>query len=131
MKLTDPIIITPYLLPGVEIGSAFISIEYSPRAGRGGRTRYAYHIDLPNKSEHTGDDLQSGAGGGGLQDGLESLLSFLSACGESVNYAQRTGRGGENAELFPTPVAEWAAAHTDELTLLEMELQETPGLIEE
>ena len=129
MKLQSPVEITSRLLPGVRVGGATISIDYSRE--RSGRQAYRWYIDLPDGSEHTGDDLSSGVGGGSLQSGLESLLSFLSACGESVNYRDRTGRDGENADLFPAPVAEWAAQNSDELSMLAIELQETPGLISE
>ena len=131
MILSPPIIITSRLLPGVKVGSATISISYSPRPGDdtalGQRTRYRYYIDLPDY-EYAADDLQSGCGGGTLQSGLESLLAFLSACGESYNYR---GEEGENSDLFPLPLAQWCADHTDQLTLLQLELEETKDLIQE
>lgn len=127
MILQSPICITARLLPGVKIDNAFVSISYSKRAGSEGRTRYRWHIGLP-EGEYTGDDLQSGCQGGSLQEGLESLLCFLGACGESWRYS---GPGEENADLFPQPVAEWAAQNADELTMLEYELQEQPNLIRE
>ena len=42
---------------------------------------------------------------------METLLSFLSACVESVNYSRRTGRDGENSGMFPANVAQWADSH--------------------
>ena len=57
------------------------------------------------------------------------LLAFLDACGESVNFTQRTGIEGDNNDLFPPHVAEWAAANTDELSLVRLELEETPDAI--
>jgi hypothetical protein len=131
MLIHEPCMITSRLLPGIKVGGGFISIEYSKRAGDEGRTRYQYHIDLPNGEEHTGDDLQSGCQGGSLQEGLASLLSFLSACGESYGYSLRTGREGENTDLFPANVAEWAYQNSDELSSLSCDFEETPDLIEE
>ena len=138
LELTAPVEITPRLLPGVRIGDAYISIEYSARPGSEGRIRYQYHIDLPAdpdtadpRTEHTGDDMQSGCGGGSLQAGLESLLSFLGACGESVSYAAHAGHDGENSDMFPEAIGEWAAQCSDELSMLQIELEETPDLIRE
>lgn len=130
MTLKSPFIITPRLLPGVHIGKAFISIEYDGGTSDG-RIRYRYHIDLPDGSEHTGNDLKSGVGSGNLQSGMESLLSFLAACGESYGFSKRTGREGENTDLFPPAVAEWAYQNSDELATLEIEIQETENLIDE
>jgi len=136
MLLTSPIVITPRLLPGVIIGGAFLSIEYSDRNGERGRTRYRYHIDLSTgrgggrrSMTYTNDDLQSGRGGGDLQSGLASLLDFLCTCGESYGYQTRTGRAEENDDLFPRAIAQWAAENTDKLTAAELELSENPDLI--
>jgi len=132
MILTNPIVITPRLLPGVRVGGAWVSIEYSPRPGARGRTRYRYHIDLPGHAgQHTADDLQSGCQGGNLQGGLESLLCFLGACGESVAYTSRDGEPGENADLFPAHIGEWCAENSDELSMTELELSEAPDAIQE
>lgn len=133
MTLNSPVIITPRLLPGVQVGKAFVSIEYLKRAGREGRTRYLWHIDLENGQEFSGDDLQSGCGGGSLQSGLESLLSFLSAAGEAYRYDMSHKRDSEdsNASMFPSPVSEWAYQNSDELSMLALELQETENLIVE
>lgn len=126
MILKDPCIITSRLMPGVAIGGARISIGWSKRPGGEGRARAEYWIDLPDGTEHHGDDLQSGVGGGNLREMLVSLLSFLGACGESVNYGQRTGRDGENANLFPPPVAQWADENSDELACVGCDIEENP-----
>ena len=128
ITLKAPCIITPRLLPGVAINGAFVSIEYARANGH--RQHYRYHIDLADGTEFTGDDLSSGCNHS-LQSGLESLLSFLSACGESINYETRTGRESENGDLFPRNVGEWAARNSDELSMLATELEETRDLIAE
>ena len=122
MKLNPPFEISPRLLPAVRVGSAFVSIEFAGQTSDG-RARYRYHIDTPDW-EYTGDDLKSGVGGGSLESGMESLLSFLSACGEAVAYSQRTGRESENADLFPPHVAQWCYQNSDELSLLQFEISE-------
>ena len=86
-----------------------------------GRTRYRYHIDLPGGFEHTGEDLKSGVGGGSLQEGFGSLLSFLGAAAE----------GGESADLFPPRVVKWAHENADEIAALGCEVEEKQGLIDE
>ena len=120
------IIITPRLMPGLHIGDAFISIEYG--RDRGHRQHYRYYIDIGGR-EYTDDDLSSGCNHS-LQNGLESLLSFLGACVEGRRYA-RTGRESENADLFPDWVGEWAEANSDEISMVACELEETEGLIVE
>lgn len=127
MKLNTPFQISPRLLPGLRVGQAWIQLEYSKRPGTGGRLRYKWTIDLPDGSEHSGDDLQSGCGGGTLQEGFCSLLSFLTAAAESW---RRSGKEGENSDLFPHAVSEWAVDNSDELQMLDCELSEAGQLIE-
>ena len=131
MELHHPFVITPRLEPGLKIDKVFISIRYSNRRGEGGRTRYHYSIDGIGRKSYTGDDLQSGAGGGGLQDGLETLLSFLEAAAESYGYRMRTGRAGENEDLFQPKVVEWAYQNSDEISMLRTEIEESKNLIVE
>lgn len=116
MKLLSPIIITSRLMPGLRIGDTFISLGVGPRNGEG-RTVYKCFIDLANGTEHEVRDLRSGCQGGGVQDGLASLLSFLSAAGEG------------DADLFPPAITEWAAKNEDEISMLSCELEETAGLV--
>lgn len=127
--LKPPIVITPRLLPGVKIGDSFVSIEYSRRPGREGRTRYHYYIDGPGL-DFDGDDLQSGAGGGSLQEGFGSLMSFLGAAADAYRAGMR-GRESENADLFPSAVNEWAYQNDSEIQALQMDLEENPNLINE
>ncbi len=124
MILNPPFQISPRLLPALCIRSnhdqacAWISIEEWALT-TDGRVRYRYYIDLPDGTEH------SGVGGGTLQEGMASLLSFLRACAESWRYKARDGGKGENADLFPPAIAEWASQHIDELGLLQCELEQS------
>lgn len=79
MVLLSPVVITPRLLPGVKIGGGFVAIEKDGM--REGRTRYRYYLD-DGELAYSSNDLSSGVGGGTLQEGLNSLLSFLSAAGK-------------------------------------------------
>lgn len=131
MNLHPPFQITPRLLPGLQVGKGWIQLEYC-KSKDSSRQGYRWTIDLPDGSEHSGDDLASGCGGGSLQSGFASLLSFLGACAESYSYRQRTGRQGENEDLFPPAAAEWAAQNSDEIDMLALEIEESKGtLIEE
>ena len=82
-------------------------------------------------SEYTGDDLSAGARCKGDTDNSElqamfgTLCSFMGACGESVRYASVCGGEGENADLFPEGLRDWCAAHTDELSMVSFELEES------
>ncbi len=125
MKLQNPFIITPRLMAGLRIGGAFISMGQGERNSEG-RTQYGVYIDLPDGSEHEVTDLRSGCQGGSLQDGFASLLSFLGAAAESYNYK---GEQGENAHLFQLPVTRWAADNADEISMLNLEIEENPELI--
>lgn len=117
MKLRAPFMITARLLPGVKIGDVTLSIQDTGLRTPDNRTVYEYFIDGPGWT-HSANDLKSGCGGGTLQEGMESLLSFLGAAAESYP-------DGENSDLFPA----WAHQNSDEITLLGIELKETPGLI--
>jgi hypothetical protein len=102
---------------------ATIDIVRCPSRTSDNRDRFAYAITLPDGSEYHSDDLRSGCGGCTMQEAAESLLSFLSACGESVGYGLRTGRTGENEDLFPPAVGEWCYGNSDEIAFACMELR--------
>jgi hypothetical protein len=122
MILKDPCIITSRLMAGVRAGGAEVGITYSDKAGCDGRTRYRWHVDLSDGTSETGDDLQSGCGGGDLRNGLSSLLCFLAAFGEENE---------ENSDMFPKSLAEWALINSDDLSGLESEIDEDPDCIVE
>lgn len=129
MLLKPPFEISSRLLPAVQVGGDTISLEYLGRTADA-RQRWRYYIDLPDGQEFSDDDLQSGCGScDGPQEVMESLLSFLGACAESVQCGTRTGEPGENADLFPPAVGAWAAQNSDEIALLQCDLEEIPGLV--
>jgi len=123
MKLSAPIIITPRLLPGLKIDQTFLSIT----AERG---RWRVYIDAPD-FEHTDADMRPPAmrcahSKHPIQEALAALCSFLGACGESYRYKiSFPDSEPENLSLYPPHVAEWAYMHADELTMCELELEES------
>jgi hypothetical protein len=127
MTIHAPFLITPRLMAGVRVGGAFISIGGGPRNSEN-RTRYGVFIDLPEGKEFEITDLRSGCGGGDLKSGMESLLSFLGAAAESFRYRGALWENVEaddNANLFPREVTEWAYQNGDEISMLEIEIQES------
>jgi hypothetical protein len=122
MILQSPMIITSRLKPGIKVGDSTISIMDYGRNFEG-RTEYKYWIDTPD-FEYDNDDMKSGCQGGSVKEGLESLLSFLGACGESYAYEMRTGIEGDNLDLFPQHVAEWCYQNSDELSMVAYELEQ-------
>lgn len=127
LTLNDPVIITPRLMPGVQIDGAFLSIEYHHRDDEG-RMVYLCWLDLPDKGEFKVENLKSGRWGGTLQQGLASLLGFLQAAAESYRHAGMS-MTGENCDLFSQPVVEWAYQNSDELGALAYDIEEREGLI--
>jgi len=122
VELRKPFFISSRLLPAVKVGDATISIEYAGNEPDG-RVRYRYYLDFADGTEHVGEDLKSGVFGGTLKQGMESLLSFLEACAESRN--PRHGEPGENADLFPDRVGEWAYQNDGEIASVRLWVEET------
>jgi hypothetical protein len=121
MILHNPFKISARLLPALEVAGAWLSLEEITKNPYR-RSVYRWYVDLPDGKEFSGDDM---GGHGGYQRMFCSFLCFLGASGDAVDYEQRTGRDSENSNLFPLPVAEWASEHMDEITILQMDLEET------
>ena len=115
MILHSPFSISSRLLPSLRVGDGIIQLTYSKHPGRNGRTRYEWTIDLIDGQSFTDNDLQSGCQGGTILEGFASLISYLCAASESYHI---NGWEGENANLFPRPVVEWAHQFNDELSML-------------
>lgn len=134
--MKPPLILTHRLVPGIRIGDATISLcierdEDQPVRTDDQRLIYHYWIDTPEFS-HEGSDLQSGCGGRdnaqSVQEGLCSLLSFLSACA-NANDPSYGDEPGESADLFPPRVGEWAYQNDSEIGMNYIELDERRDLI--
>ena len=128
MEIRSPLSITPRLLPGCEIGGAWISIEYA-YITLDGRQCYCWYIDRSGDNEENfhSYDLHSGVSGGTLQEGLENLLVFLGAFAEAHVSEGRIGGDVENLMLFPADLINWAVQNIDAITTMELELIEHPG----
>jgi len=132
MELRPPLCISPRLLPAVKIGEVFVQLDDITPAGE--RERAHIIIDgIPGMDEYTDDSMKSGAGGFSSRSEEEDAtareiiggyLSFLDAAAESYAYRMRTGRTGDNENMFPPAVVEWAHANADEIGMIRMELEE-------
>lgn len=114
MRIARPCFITSRLLPGVKVGDVTISIEYAPEVKQvyAHRAAYRYYLDGQD-FKYSNNDLSTGYAN--LQYALGVLLgSIADAC-----------------DLFPPKVEKWALDHSDELSLLANELEETANLITE
>ncbi|MBT9176520.1 MAG: hypothetical protein DDT20_00839 [Firmicutes bacterium] len=121
--MNAPLIITPRLMAGAQIGESFLSIEIE-RYNAEGRACYAVFLDLPDGTEHVITNLRSGCGGGSEKEGLVSLLSFLLAAVEGRKYQEGTGRVSETAGLFMPAVLQWAIDHKYFLEALQYDLED-------
>lgn len=124
MKIKSPLFISSRLLPAVKVAGAEIALEFLP--GRACR----WFVDLPSGEEFSGADFRRPACCAGdtaenaCDAAFEAFLSFMSAAGESFNYAERRGEdgmSGENSDLFPRPVTEFCAANSDEIAGMQWE----------
>lgn len=131
MKLFSPFAISARLAPALQIGAAWLS--YDAESAQ-------FVIDLPDGLEHAFMVNLPRCRVRGVNDTPETLLqsqfaaalSFLGACAESRAYAVRSGEDaseGENSDLFPANVGEWAESVSDELAILTCELEESGSCI--
>lgn len=106
-------------------------IDYLPEKmwGDAARPAYSWKIfdeDMTLIDESlVRDKYVMGPSGGeaNILQGLEALLSFLSAAAEAYSVSMR-GFESENIDLFPPVVTEWAYQHEDEITMLAIEISE-------
>ena len=131
IMLRDPVVIAPNLEPGVRIGAdSWVTISYSSRPGSDGRTRCRWTVMRHGLPDVIGHDLQSGCGGGNLRRGLVDLLCFLGAFAEA-HRPGRTKYEGDNSELFPEELAEWAYLNSDEISMAQIEVEENTECMKE
>lgn len=129
MKLLSPFFISARLAPAIKISDATLSFDSG---------KFVLDFDS-GMSPHTIKDFRFPAcriagetNESALQSGFSSVLSFLGACAESRRYAARRGKDpqeGENSDLFPERVGQWAESVSDELSMMAYEIEETKGLI--
>lgn len=105
-------------------------VEETPAFGN--RRRWGYRLEDTADPSHepvTGADLYlSPVAPNDAGEAMRSLLSFLTACGESYEFEMRhPGSEPENLDLFPSWVPEAAYLNSDELAMLALELSEPEG----
>lgn len=111
----------------LRVGDATLTVEYIGReydSFREYRPRYKYIITPDDLAwQYVGDDI-SGPRYGAIDatSAMSALLSFLEACAESRTYGDGTG---ENSDLFPAHVGEWAEQYSDEINLARYEIDPT------
>lgn len=143
MKLHPPFMISSRLAPALRIGDYWDGEKVVPgtawlsmvktEPGDERRTRYTFVIDgitsrvKGRTSMYQDRSTQSGNGGRTLVEAFDNFLGFLLAAVESREYRERTGRQGENEDLFPKWVVEWAADNKSALEYLQCELQDEDG----
>lgn len=127
MLLKTPFLISARLLPAIKVAGCIISLEHIGYDQRGA-DNYSAHFDFPDGREFTDGPV---SGFQNTQGMFGTLLCFLSACGEGRRYERTDGRESENSELFAEPIAEWAEMNSDEISMIQYEIEETAGLIEE
>ena len=126
MHLSRPFQISARLLPALTVADCTISYD----AGRfifdfsDGSEYIERGLRLPESRVRGVNDTPERL----IQSQFSALLSFLSACAESRRYA-RTSRTGENADLFPEHVGQWAETNSDEIQMAAFEIEETADLI--
>jgi hypothetical protein len=77
--------------------------------------------NLPSGESFSKDDLKAGIFG--VPDEgkmLETFLDFLASAGESYRHA---GMDGENSDLFPEPLTQWAAEYLTEIESMRWTLE--------
>ena len=116
MILTEPFRISARLLPALKINDTWLSWDDGE-----------FVLDFHDGTEYVIDDFHGGIGG--LQDYFEAILSFMSAAAESRQYRERTGRHGENEDLFPPHIVDWIVDNLDEIECLQCDLTENLELI--
>lgn len=106
MKLTDPFFIGPHLAPALSVGPGCTLTLLGVVPGE--RDRAVFHLKT-HDFEYEDDKMLSGVHGfRSTVETFDGFLSFLEAAAESLEYEVRTGAKGENSDLFPTHVVEWA-----------------------
>lgn len=106
------------------VGSDSVAIEHDGKVFdpefQGYRQQYSYRITTDDW-QYVGNDIHSGCGKDvDITDAARTLFAFLSACAESLTYRDVHGYGGDNADLFPSHVGEWAQMNSDELAMLSL-----------
>lgn len=112
-------------MASIQVDDATITVEGTGLCDPKGHPIYEWAIVLDDDREWGDSDLAGGRGKAPTEtEMLGTLLAFLTAAMESRDYRIRTGREGENEDLFPADLLDWACERGDEISLAEFELNE-------
>jgi hypothetical protein len=114
-QVTEPLIITSRLLPGIKVGACTISLK--PGKVTGHRQQWTGIFDLKRQFTVHVKDYEC-LRGRSLRNVCADWIGFLHAFAEAVDPKS------ENHDLFPIKLRPWAEANEDELSLLSAELSE-------
>lgn len=126
MKLLAPFFISSRLAPAIKLADGELSYNSGKFTLETPTFTHSWQAGFPRCRVRGATDANV------LQDAFRAQCSFLSACAESRAYAERQGKDaseGENSDLFPSEVGEWAQANSGEIDMMGFELSESPGLL--
>jgi len=120
IKLQAPFVIGSRLWPALRIGDATLTIRLPLYRAEQGRTGAAMILEAPGL-QFTDQTIRSRIGGfRSLVDPFAAYLSFLEAAAEARE-------GGDNADLFPAKVMQWARDNAAVIAEARMELCDESG----
>jgi len=129
MKLHEPFIITPRLLPGLKIGDAVLSLDTDMSISEDNRDVATFYLDAKDFS-YSDSNLQSGVCGfASLVEVFETMISFMEAAGEAVRFNMSSAHESDNSDLFPPNVMDWCYENADELSWISCEIHDENGYV--
>jgi len=119
-------------MPGLRVGDGWISLGFSGKWDDRGALGFRYHFDIPGQESHEGDDLYAPLIGGVTEEDVlrrafAAFLSFLlDDAGRYRYFMMDAVPFGYDSDPygFPLYVVEWAYQYSDELSILQYELEE-------
>ena len=113
-----------------KIGNLTVTVDYSDRRNEHGAQSYRWTVaGADGETLWTDADLHGPRMGADPEprEMLGTFLAFLSAALESRSYRQRTGREGENEDLFPPAMLDAFEGYADEVSMARIEIEEPDG----
>ncbi|MGE3483456.1 MAG: hypothetical protein AB7L09_01865 [Nitrospira sp.] len=113
-------------MASIRICDATVTVEDTAQNNREGRPVFEWTLKLDSGREWSESDLCGPVCGPepSEEEMLGTFLSFLGAAIESRLFRERTGREGDNEDLFPADLLDWAAQHSDEISIVAIEMEE-------
>lgn len=110
----------------VRIADGTVAVEDTAQCNAHGAPRFRWTVVLDSGPSWAAEDLHGPRCGPepSEREMLGTLLGFLGAALESRDCRENTGRAGDNEDLFPAELLDWAAEHSDEVGMLACEFEE-------